>query len=124
MKMRSPRYSELGRSLGILEDELPWYWTLAVYGSPWLLMGGYVRTLHQHQKVGCGKMNFVLIAVNIRFVTFPLAMDNRTIDMSANNSAITVASSIVLGTSYIVCAMCCIRWRKSHVLQDLLLMYV
>ncbi|KAL1959172.1 hypothetical protein VTO42DRAFT_2677 [Malbranchea cinnamomea] len=91
--MVSPLYSELGRSLGILDDELPWYWTLPVHGSPWLLMAG--------------------------FVMFPLAMDRS--DISANKSAITVTSSIILGVSYVVCATSCLRWRKSHILQDLLL---
>lgn len=39
--MVSPRYSELGKMLGIEDDDLPWYWTLLVHGSPWLLMAGY-----------------------------------------------------------------------------------
>lgn len=92
--MVSPRYSELGRTLGIVEDELPWYWTLSVHGSPWVLMAG--------------------------FVSFPFAMDHRS-HIYANPSAITVTSSILLGMSYIACAVSCVRWRKSHVLQDLLL---
>ena len=49
-------------------------------------------------------------------------MDHKS-DIHANTSAITVASSILLGTAYVFCAVSCVRFSKSHVLQDLLLMY-
>lgn len=41
--MGSPRYSELGLSLGILEEDLRWYWKLLASISAWLLLAGYVE---------------------------------------------------------------------------------
>lgn len=39
----APRnYSELGRSLGLLGDQLPWYWKVVSVGSAWSLLTGYV----------------------------------------------------------------------------------
>jgi hypothetical protein len=38
--MVSPRYSELGQTLGVPDVEFTWYWNILIFSFPWLLMGG------------------------------------------------------------------------------------
>ncbi|KAL2372151.1 hypothetical protein BDBG_03067 [Blastomyces gilchristii SLH14081] len=90
--MGSPRYSELGLSLGILEEDLRWYWKLLASISAWLLLAG--------------------------FVVFPLAIDNNADDMRGGQFALAATGTALVGVGYLVCVGFCLRWRKKHYLVD------
>ncbi|PGH37042.1 hypothetical protein GX50_00025 [[Emmonsia] crescens] len=90
--MGSPRYSELGLSLGMLEEDLRWYWKLLASISAWLLLAG--------------------------FVVFPLAIDHKANNMRGGPFALTATATALIGVSYLVCVGFCLRWRKKHYLVD------
>ncbi|KLJ06366.1 hypothetical protein EMPG_10195 [Blastomyces silverae] len=90
--MGSPRYSELGLSLGILEEDLRWYWKLLASISAWLLLAG--------------------------FVVFPLAIDNNADDMRGGQFALAATGTALVGVGYLVSVGFCLRWRKKHYLVD------
>ncbi|EDN09589.1 hypothetical protein I7I51_04981 [Histoplasma capsulatum] len=90
--MGSPRYSELGLSLGILEEDLRWYWKLLASISAWLLLAG--------------------------FVVFPLAIDNHANNMRGGQFGLTAAATALIGVGYLVCVGFCLRWKKKHYLVD------
>ncbi|EEH20130.2 hypothetical protein PABG_02389 [Paracoccidioides brasiliensis Pb03] len=92
--MGSPRYSELGLSLGILEEDLRWYWKLLASISAWLLLAG--------------------------FVVFPLAMDHNAKNMRGGTFPLTAAATVLIFVGYLVCIGFCLRWRKKHYLVDFL----
>ncbi|OJD22317.1 hypothetical protein ACJ73_06337 [Blastomyces percursus] len=95
--MGSPRYSELGLSLGILEEDLRWYWKLLASISAWLLLAG--------------------------FVVFPLAIDNNADNMRGGQFALAATGTALVGVGYLVCVGFCLRWRKKHYLVDFIFMY-
>ncbi|PGH07160.1 hypothetical protein GX51_01947 [Blastomyces parvus] len=95
--MGSPRYSELGLSLGILEEDLRWYWKLLASISAWLLLAG--------------------------FVVFPLAIDHNADNMRGGPFALTATGTALIGVGYLVCVGFCLRWRKKHYLVDFIFMY-
>ncbi|KAK2735987.1 hypothetical protein FQN55_001890 [Onygenales sp. PD_40] len=90
--MGSPRYSELGLSLGMLEEDLHWYWKLFASLSSWLLLAG--------------------------FVVFPLAIDRNADNLRGGTFAITAAAIALTAMGYIVCIGFALRWRKRHYLVD------
>ncbi|OAX78618.1 hypothetical protein ACJ72_07072 [Emergomyces africanus] len=90
--MGTPRYSELGLSLGMLEEDLRWYWKLLASISAWLLLAG--------------------------FVVFPLAIDHNADDMRGGPFALTATATALIGVGYLVCFGFCLRWRKKHYLVD------
>ncbi|ODH42641.1 hypothetical protein ACO22_01166 [Paracoccidioides brasiliensis] len=73
--MGSPRYSELGLSLGILEEDLRWYWKLLASISAWLLLAG--------------------------FVVFPLAMDHNAKNMRGGTFPLTAAATVLIFVGYL-----------------------
>ncbi|OJD16016.1 hypothetical protein AJ78_03769 [Emergomyces pasteurianus Ep9510] len=90
--MGSPRYSELGLSLGMLEEDLRWYWKLLASISAWLLLAG--------------------------FVVFPLAIDHNADSMRGGPFALAATATALVGVGYLVCIGFCLRWRKKHYLVD------
>ncbi|PGG95675.1 hypothetical protein AJ79_09922 [Helicocarpus griseus UAMH5409] len=90
--MGSPRYSELGLSLGILEEDLRWYWKLLASISAWLLLAG--------------------------FVVFPLAIDEKAENLRGGTFALTATAIALISVGYLVCIGFCLRWRKKHYLVD------
>ncbi|PGH28238.1 hypothetical protein AJ80_00129 [Polytolypa hystricis UAMH7299] len=89
--MGSPRYSELGLTLGFADDHLPWYWKLLSSVSAWLLLAG--------------------------FVIFPLAID-RHADLRGGPLALTVLAVILIALAYVISLLVCVRWRKTTLLLD------
>ncbi|EEH39964.2 hypothetical protein PAAG_02153 [Paracoccidioides lutzii Pb01] len=73
--MGSPRYSELGLSLGILEEDLRWYWKLLASISAWLLLAG--------------------------FVVFPLAMDHNAENMRGDTFSLTATATALICVGYL-----------------------
>ncbi|KAK2882608.1 hypothetical protein FQN49_000180 [Arthroderma sp. PD_2] len=84
----APRnYSELGRTLGLLGDQLPWYWKLVSIGSAWSLLAG--------------------------FILFPFAMEPNSVSLEANKDALLGAAVILLTLAYLLSALYYVRWRRS-----------
>jgi hypothetical protein len=63
------------------------------------------------------------IATILRFILFPLSIEHEGTKIHGNQSAITISSFVLIGLSYLFCVVCLVRWRKSEVLQDFILMY-
>ncbi|GBF61091.1 hypothetical protein TMEN_3559 [Trichophyton mentagrophytes] len=84
----APRnYSELGRSLGLLGDQLPWYWKVVSVGSAWSLLTG--------------------------FILFPFAMEPNGAELGANKNALLGTAVILLTLAYLLSALYYVRWRRS-----------
>jgi hypothetical protein len=82
-------------------------------------VSGY-KNLHPG-RVGNGSIpthNYLL-----RFVLFPLSIEHEATKIHGSQSAITISSCVLIGLSYLFCIICLVRWRKSDVLQDFILMY-
>ncbi|KAI1905896.1 hypothetical protein LOZ12_003000 [Ophidiomyces ophidiicola] len=90
--MGSHRYSELGRSLGLFNEQLPWYWKLFVSGSAWLLLAG--------------------------FLIFPLAMESEASNLRGNRQALIAVSLALVVVASVNCVVYCVRWRKTYEFID------
>lgn len=98
LQMGSHRYSEIGRTLGMLGEPLPWYWRLFPNASAWLLLTG--------------------------FLLFSLSMDYRSANstLRGNQQAMIAVAFVAIVLSYINCAIYSVRWRKTDTLLDAILL--
>lgn len=118
------RYSELGRSLGIFNDQLPWYWKLFASGSSWLLLAGYVKLdPEEDEKEAIFMLRVLTCPVPIRFLLFPLAMDYESSKLGGNRQALIAVSLVLVVVASFNCVVYCVRWRKAYELIDSIFLY-
>jgi len=95
--MGAPRYSEIGRTLKILDvEQVPSSWKLLASLSAWLLLAGYVM--------------------------FPLAIDRQVPNPRRSRPALIALGAILLAIGYVACLIYCARVRPRHVLRDTIYM--
>ncbi|KAF3481224.1 uncharacterized protein GIQ15_03983 [Arthroderma uncinatum] len=108
----APRnYSELGRSLGLLGDQLPWYWKVVSIGSAWSLLAGYVMS-NESGVVDVGRQIANKSALS-SFLLFPFAMEPNSVKLGADKNALLGAAVILLTLAYLLSALYYVRWRRS-----------
>ncbi|EEP77968.1 predicted protein [Uncinocarpus reesii 1704] len=91
------RYSELTRSIGIFNDQLPWYWKLFASGSAWLLLAG--------------------------FLMLPVAMEHESSKLRGNRQALIAIALALVVVASVNCVVYCVKWRKAYELVDSIFLY-